>query len=130
MPQSLAAQLNNLPFSDVLLILLDSLRPALSAQGITLGADDARDLAAALADGRGHGKAALIEEAVVQVVEARLLLLRDSWRMDFPAALAIGPGGYRFLANYGGIPCVGECQSRSRNADRLGLGAAGGAWTS
>ena len=87
MPQSLAAQLNNLPFSDVLLILLDSLRPALSAQGITLGADDARDLAAALADGRGHGKAAMIEEAVVQVVEARLLLLRDSWRMDFPAAL-------------------------------------------
>ncbi len=87
MPKSSASQINNLPYSNVLLILLDSLRPALLARSISLGADDARDLAAALLDGREYEPAAMLDATVAKLVEARLLLLRESWGLDFATAL-------------------------------------------
>ena len=45
----MAAQLQHTPYNDIILIPLHHLRSAIAAQGLTLGADESRELANALA---------------------------------------------------------------------------------
>ncbi|MCY3778978.1 MAG: hypothetical protein OXG78_01595 [Chloroflexi bacterium] len=87
MPQTSLEKLNSLPFDALLLMLLDYFRPALEWQAVSLSADEARGIAAALAEGRRCRSASPLVAAVAEMVETQLRLLRDRWGLDLAGAL-------------------------------------------
>ena len=96
MPESAATGLSRAPLSEIILILLQHFRPVLAEANLALGADEARELAGAIADSRPHVKAEPVTRAVADCVDSRLDALQSRWRLDFAASLradmaAVGP---------------------------------------
>lgn len=108
MPESPAEGLSRAPLGEIIFILLQHFRPCLAEASLTLGADEARDLAVAIASGRPHVKAEPVLRATADRVSGQLDALQARWQLDFAASLragmaAVGPWGstaeYLALAN-------------------------------
>lgn len=96
MPDSPAEGLSRAPLSEIIFILLQHFRDPLADAGLSLGADDARELAVAIAAGQGHAKANSVMQAVAARVDGHVDALQMRWQVDFAASLradmtAIGP---------------------------------------
>lgn len=96
MPDTAAEGLNRAPLGDIIFILLRHFRDALADAGLTLDADEARELAGAIADRRLHPKSQAVTETVAARVDSCLAELQSRWQLDFAASLradmtAIGP---------------------------------------
>lgn len=96
MSVSAATGLSRAPISEIILIFLQHFRPILAEANLTPGADEARELAGAIAAGRPHVKAEPATRAIAERVDSRLDALRSRWGMDYAASLradmeAIGP---------------------------------------
>lgn len=98
MPDTAAERLNRAPLGDLIFILLQHFRASLADAGLTLGADEARELAGAMAAGRFHTKAEALTRAVAARVDGCRDALQSRWQLDFAASLRadisdIGPWG-------------------------------------
>ena len=96
MPESAAATLSQAPVCEIIAILLQHFRPVLAEASLTLGADEARELARAFSAGQPHVKAEPVTRAIADRVDSRLEALQARWDLDFAASLradmaAIGP---------------------------------------
>jgi len=88
--------LSRAPLGEVIFILLQHFRAHLVGAGLTLGTDEARELAAAVATGRRHDKAGPVLRTIAERVDGCLAALQSRWQLDFAASLradmaAIGP---------------------------------------
>ena len=83
----MAAKLQHTPYNDIILIPLHHLRSAIAAQGLTLGADESRELANALATSSPHPKKTALLQALSCLVNDSLHTLQQRWQLDFATAL-------------------------------------------
>ena len=96
MPDGPTEGLNRAPLSEIILILLQHFRASLAEAGLTLGADEARELAGAIADGTAQAKADGALRHIAEIVDGHLTRLSSRWQLDFATSLradmaAIGP---------------------------------------
>ena len=103
MPDSPAEKLSRAPLCEIFLLLLQHFRASLADAGLTLGADEARALAAALAAGRTNATTQAVAQHIAGLVDERLSALQARWQVDFAGSLRatmadIGP--WRTTADY------------------------------
>ncbi|MDE2638546.1 MAG: hypothetical protein OXI30_19435 [Chloroflexota bacterium] len=96
MPESADRGLSRAPLTEIIFILLQHFRPVLTEADLILGADEARELAGAIAAGRPHVKSEAVTRTIAERVESRLDALQSRWGLGFTASLradmaAIGP---------------------------------------
>lgn len=96
MPDTAAEGLNRAPLGEIIFILLQHFRVCLADAGLSLGADEARELAAMMAAGRPHAKAEAVTRDIAARVDGCLDALQSRWQLDFAASLradmaAVGP---------------------------------------
>ncbi len=87
MPASPADRLGKAPLSEIILVLLQYFHAPLAENDLTLGAEEARELAQALSSGRRRLRADALTQTIANLVDDCLTTLRVRWRMDFPTAL-------------------------------------------
>ena len=87
MPASPAERLDKAPLSEVILMLLQYFRAYLAENNLTLGADEARELAQALAAGQRHVRVETLTGTIAKLVDGCITSLRVRWQMDYPTAL-------------------------------------------
>ncbi len=87
MPDTAAAALQRAPLGEIIFMLLQHFRACLADAGLTLGADEARELAGDFAAGRPQAKADPVTQAIAARVDGCLDALQSRWRLDFAASL-------------------------------------------
>ena len=96
-------KLNSAPISEVLLMLLSHLRPALADAGLALSGDANQELAAALANGAPHGRREALIRTLTALVDESLHALQAGWGQDFADALGAevsAPSAWETTAEY------------------------------
>ena len=87
MPDRPAEGLSRAPLGEIIWMLLQHFRAELADAGSALGADEARELAGALAAGQSHAKADAMTQTVADLVDGQLSILDSRWEIDFATCL-------------------------------------------
>ena len=87
LPPTPDEKLGNLPFSDLMRVLLSQFKGLLAERGITLTVDETQVIAIAIADHSPHPKLTAIREAMKVLVKESIDLLQNRWGLTFVKSL-------------------------------------------